>query len=143
MFSPDGRWLAYMSMSNESGSIDVFVTPFPGPGPKWQVSTGGGGSLNPAWSPTRHELFYGFNGQIMVAAFSADSGSFHVEKPRLWAEGRYEMRGAPSRMFDLHPDGERFALASTSHTPIGAPLDKVVFIFNFFDELRRIAPATK
>ena len=138
MFSPDGRWLAYMSA--ESGGIDVFVRPFPGPGGKWQISTGGG--LKPTWSRTRHELFYGLNGQIMVAAFTADGDSFRAEKPRLWSEARYQTRG-PNRMFDLHPDGERFALAPAAQTPIGAKQDKVVFIFNFFDELRRIAPATK
>jgi hypothetical protein len=119
----------------------VHVRPFPGPGGKWQISTGGG--FNPTWSRTKREIFYGFfDGQIMVAPFTADGDSFHAEKPRLWAEGRYQMRGG-NRMFDLHPDGERFALATASQTPIGAKLDKVVFIFNFFDELRRIAPATK
>ena len=46
-------------------------------------------------------------------------------------------------MFDLHPDGERFALAPVAFPPGGAKQDKVVFIFNFFDELRRIAPAAK
>jgi serine/threonine-protein kinase len=139
MFSPDGRWLAYSS--NESGRIEVHVRPFPGPGGKWQISTGGG--FNPTWSRTKREIFYGFfDGQIMVAPFTADGDSFHAEKPRLWAEGRYQMRGG-NRMFDLHPDGERFALATASQTPIGAKLDKVVFIFNFFDELRRIARATK
>ena len=127
-------------MSNESGRIEVHVRPFPGPGGKWQISTGGG--QNPTWSPTRHELFYGVNGQIMVAAFTADRDTFHAEKPRLWSEARYQTRGTGSRMFDVHPDGERFALAPATQTPIGAKLDKVVFIFNFFDELRRIAPAT-
>ena len=45
-------------------------------------------------------------------------------------------------MFDLHPDGERFALAPVEQAPSGAKQDQVIFIFNFFDELRRIAPAT-
>jgi hypothetical protein len=43
------------------------------------------------------------------------------------------------RSFDLHPDGDRFALAVAPDTP-AAKQDKVTFIFNFFDELRRIAP---
>jgi hypothetical protein len=42
----------------------------------------------------------------------------------------------------LHPDGDRFALAIAPDTR-AAKQDKVNFIFNFFDELRRIAPATK
>ena len=138
MFSPDGRWLAYMS--HPSGSIEVHVRPFPGPGGNWQISTGGGGL--PTWSPTRHELYYGMNGHIMVAGFSADGHTFRAERARLWSEVRYQTRGT-SRMFDLHPDGERFALAPSAQAPVGAPLDKVVFIFNFFEELRRVAPVTR
>jgi serine/threonine protein kinase/Tol biopolymer transport system component len=136
MFSPDGRWLAYMS--GESGAIDIHVRPFPGPGGRWQISTDGGQS--PTWSPAARELFYGTHGQIMVTGFTTAGQTFRAEKPRVWSDTRYQTRG-PSRMFDLHPDGDRFALTPARQTPIGAPLDKVVFIFNFFDELRRLAPA--
>jgi len=44
-FSPDGRWISYCS--EESGTNEVYIVPFPGPGGKWQVSTGGG--LSPRW----------------------------------------------------------------------------------------------
>ena len=44
-------------------------------------------------------------------------------------------------MFDLHPDGQRFALAPVAQTAAGAKPDKAVFVFNFFDELRRLVPA--
>jgi eukaryotic-like serine/threonine-protein kinase len=136
MFSPDGRWLAYSS--NESGRNEVYVRPFPGPGGKWQISTGGG--LYPTWSRTKRELFFVNNGQIMVARYAMDGDSLSAEKPRLWSERRF-MASAGSRMFDLHPDGERFAIAAQG--PGGATQDHVTFIFNFFDELRRIAPATR
>ena len=143
MFSPDGRWLAYCS--NESGRFEVYVRPFPGPGGKWQISTGGG--ANPTWSRTRHELFYGTPDQrIMVVPYTVEGDSFRAEKPRLWSEGRYSARTSrPSalRSFDLHPDGDRFALAAAPDTQTAAKQDKLVFIFNFFDELRRIAPVAK
>ncbi len=136
VFSPDGRWLAYWS--NETGRNEVYVRPFPGPGGKWQISTGGG--TYPTWSRTKHELFYGTaNGQIMVAPFTVEGGSFRAEKPRLWSDGHFGMRG-PNRMFDLHPDGERFALLPAPQTQ-GSRQDQVTFIFNFFDELRRPTPA--
>ena len=113
---------------------------FPKPGGKWRVSTGGGNS--PTWSRTKRELFYGLNGQIMVVDFAVNGDSFRAEPPRLWSEGRYQTRGS-NRMFDLHPDGERFALAPVVQTVAGAKLDKAVFMVNFFDELRRIVPAPK
>jgi hypothetical protein len=65
---------------------------------------------------------------------------FRATKPRLWSEGQYQQRGL-NRMFDLHPDGDRFAVAPATQSPPGTRDNKVTFIFNFFDELRRIAPA--
>ena len=47
------------------------------------------------------------------------------------------------RSFDLHPDGERFVLAAAPDHESAVKQDKLVFIFNFFDELRRLAPAAK
>jgi Tol biopolymer transport system component len=136
MFSPDGRWLAYQS--NESGRNEVYVRSFSGAEGTWKISTGGG--LYPLWSRTKDELFYGTNeGQIMVAAFTVEGDSFRAEKAVLWSNGRHVAR-AFSRGFDLHPDGKRFALAPAGQTPGGAQQSHLTFIFNFFDELRRIAP---
>jgi serine/threonine-protein kinase len=137
-FSPDGRWLAYSS--NETGRQEVYVRPFPGPGSKLQISTGGG-SL-PTWSLTKHELFYGSGQSIMVAPFAVEGNSIRAEKPRPWLNARYATRGT-SRMFDLHPDGERFALRPAIQTQEHAKQDHVTFIFNFFDELRRRVSVTK
>ena len=53
-FSPDGRWLAYVS--NQSGRHEVYVQPYPGPGERHLISTNGGGQ--PAWSRNGSELFY-------------------------------------------------------------------------------------
>jgi Tol biopolymer transport system component len=138
MFSPDGRWLAYQS--NESGTYEVYVRPFPGPGGKWLISSGGG--QYPTWSRTRPELFFSNNTQqIMVAPYRVQGDSFQPERPRLWSESRYLARR--NRSFDLHPDGDRFALAAAPADPEVIRRDKLVFVFNFFDELRRIAPTLK
>src|SRR5205814_4655738 len=53
-WSPDGRWLAYVS--DESGRSEVYVQAYPGPGPRYQLSRDGGTA--PAWSRDGHELFY-------------------------------------------------------------------------------------
>jgi serine/threonine-protein kinase len=133
-FSPDGRWLAYSS--NETGRQEVYVRPFPGPGSKWRISTRGGAF--PTWSQTKHELLYGGE-QIMVVPFSVDGDSFRAGTPWPWPNGRIEARGSTA-VFALHPDGERLALRPATQTPGDAKQDHVTFIFNFFDELRRIAP---
>jgi serine/threonine protein kinase len=64
ILSPNGKWLAYAS--DESGRFEVYVTAFPGPGGKWQVSSGGGFSLG--WSEDGKQLYYAGSGKLMSAA---------------------------------------------------------------------------
>ena len=138
-FSPDGRWLAYHS--DESGNYEVYVRPFPGPGGKWQISTGFG--VAPKWSRNGHELFYRtFDNKIMVVTYTASGDSFHGDKPQLWSPGQFTDRG-PTYNFDLHPDGKRFAVLKAPGTEQNAAVNKVSFIFNFFDEIRRKLPPGK
>ena len=138
IFSPDGHWLAYVS--DESGRWEVYVRPFPGPGGKWQVSTGGG--EDPRWSRTRPELLYGApGGKIMVVPYTLGPDSFQPEKPTRWSDAAFMPRPVPFGHFDLHPDGQRVALQSASETPAAEAPDTVVFITNFFDELRRLTAA--
>jgi Tol biopolymer transport system component len=138
-FSPDGHWLAYMS--NESGSFEVYVRPFPGPGGKWQISTGGG--RYPKWSRKGNELFYHTaDSKIMMVTYTASGDSFHADKPQLWSPGQFTDRGI-NYSFDLHPDGKRFAVLKASGTEQAAAVNKVSFIFNFFDELRSKLPPEK
>ena len=76
----------------------------------------------------------------------AGSGeSFRAGKPQPWSETRFvkRQRTGPTRSYDLHPDGERIALGAASAAQIETRQDKVVCIFNFFDELRRLASTTK
>lgn len=137
-FSPDGRWLAYES--NESGAFEIYVRPFPGPGGKWQISTGGGTTA--VWSRARHELLYRApDGRIMVVSYTATGDALQAEKPRVWSETPVQLRPSIGANFDLHPDGERVAMAPVTEAATGPT--HVTLIFNFFDELRRLAPVTR
>jgi serine/threonine-protein kinase len=134
-FSPDGRWLAYES--NESGTFEIYVRPFPGPGGRSQISTGGGSTA--IWSRARHELLYlAPDGRIMVVTYTAAADTFQAEKPRVWSETRIQVRPNLGASFDLHPDGERVAMAPSTEVTAGPT--HVTLILNFFDELRRVAP---
>ena len=66
-FSPDGRWVAYVS--NESGEMEVYIRPFEGPDRKWQVSTQGG--TQPRWSKNGRELVYRNSTRMMAVSVSA------------------------------------------------------------------------
>jgi hypothetical protein len=135
-FSPDGRWLAYQS--NESGRTEVYVRPFSRPGEKTQVSTDGG--MYPTWARNGKELFYqrAADWMLMVAAYATEGDSFRAEKPQ--QVGRIPRRGLGMPGFDLHPDGQRFAVLKAAEEPTEVKRNHVVLIPHFFDDLRRIAP---
>jgi serine/threonine protein kinase/Tol biopolymer transport system component len=76
-FSPDGRWMAYVS--NETGSDEIYIRPFPGPGSKWQVSTTGG--IDPRWRRDGQELFYvAPDGKLMAVPIQVTADS-HILSP--------------------------------------------------------------
>ena len=134
-FSPDGRWLAYQS--NESGTFEIYVRPFPGPGgAKTPISTGGG--INAVWS-RKHELLYlAPDGRIMIVPYTVVGEAFQAEKPRVWSETPIQVRPLSAATFDLHPDGKRVVMAPVTQATAGPT--HVTLMFNFFDELRRVAP---
>src|SRR5512134_3964694 len=68
-FSPDGKWLAFVS--DETGEYQVHVTAYPGPGPTVPVSTKGG--LSPIWSADGRELFFRLGGKLLAARMSSQS----------------------------------------------------------------------
>jgi serine/threonine-protein kinase len=139
-FSPDGRWLAYAS--DESGTIEVYVRPFPGPGGRWQISTGGG--VLPLWSRDGRELLFQTPDQrVMAVSYTAKGDSFVASKPRLWTEARLRNLGIFSN-YDLAPDGKRLAaMLADDDASDGKGPTHLTFLLNFFDELRRRAPASK
>jgi hypothetical protein len=119
----------------------MYVRPFPGPCNGWQVSTDGG--AYPTWSRTRHEIFCASpDNRLMVASYTVEGDSFKTDKPRVRSDRRFSTRPR-LRSFDLHPDGERFVLAAAPENESAVKQDKLVFICNSFDELRRLAPVAK
>jgi len=93
----------------------------------------------PTWSETTHGIVYGLEGQLMVAPYVVNGSRFEVKTPRLWEGGRYQTRGR-NRMFDLHPDGQHALLAVAAQPSGDERTTTVQFVFNFFSELRRLAP---
>jgi len=71
MFSPDGRWLAFVS--DESGSNEVYVQPFGHEGARSVISTGGG--VRPMWDHDGERLYYSAGGVVMKVAFDSASGN--------------------------------------------------------------------
>jgi len=103
-FSADGRWVAYES--DESGRGEIYVVPFPGPGGKWQVSTGGG--VSAIW-PNGDELFYLTpDNRVIAVKFDVQGANFRVGKSRELFSGR---GFGNSTGQDMSPDGKRWLFA--------------------------------
>jgi Tol biopolymer transport system component len=145
-FSPDGRWLAYMS--TESGSYEIYVSAFDAPtsggGTKRQLSNGGG--FNPVWSRKGGELFYrSADNRIMVVSYSIRGQSFEAEKPKAWSKGRVFLAATDIMQgFDLTPDGKRFAvLQPVEHPASQDTRHHVTLVLNFLEEHRRLLAGGK
>jgi Tol biopolymer transport system component len=140
--SPDGGWIAYRS--DEGGSNEVYVRPFSGSGGPWRVSMEGG--MYPRWSTTTDELlFLNVNRKVMFAPYALNGHSFRADKPQLWSPTSLVAAGgqlAATYPYDLHPDGRRLAVMLAQDQG-GSSQDHVVFVLNFFDHLRKVAPANE
>ena len=117
--SPNGKWMAYVSV--ESGLGEIYVTSFPKGIGKWQISTGG--AFPPAvWRADGRELYFEtLGGQLMAASIQESGGSVTVEGLRPLFRSGF-LSGLVLTIFDVDPkDGQRFigsAAPDTSSLPL-------------------------
>jgi serine/threonine-protein kinase len=137
--SPDGRWLAYVS--NASGREEIYVTPFPGPGRKLQISVDGG--WEPAWASSGRELFYGDYLSIqpmrlrMMVVDIVTQPELHAGIPKVLFDGPYQLGEVVGRDYDVTADGQRFVMIKR---PDESAPQQVNVILNWFEELKRLVP---
>jgi serine/threonine-protein kinase len=130
-FSPDGRWLAYVS--NETGRRQVYVRAFPTGEGRWLISSDGG--IQPMWARSGRELFYRNAEKMMAVHVSADP-VFRADSPRLLFEGQYE--GPAVRAdYDVTPDGRFVMIKADQQSSLNRQLNVVV---NWTEELKRLVP---
>ncbi|TDI31105.1 MAG: serine/threonine-protein kinase, partial [Acidobacteria bacterium] len=125
-FSPDGKWLAYMS--DESGSFEVYVRPYPGPGGKWQVS--GSDGVEPRWSRDGRELFFRNGRQLLAARLDLGNG-FRAERPRVVLDDL--PTALAQQTYALAPDGKRILVIEPVSRET-AP-EKITVVINWFSRL--------
>jgi hypothetical protein len=128
-FSPDGRWLAYVS--DETGEYQVYAAEYPEAGRKIPVSIDGG--LSPIWSPDGTELFFRNGGKLMAAAITRESDLAFAPPVELF-EGPYTLDLMGHQRWDVAPDGERFLMVESSED------FRIVIVQNWFEELTRLVP---
>jgi len=131
--SPDSRWLAYAS--NESGTNEIYVRPFPGTtGARWQVSNGGG--TEPRWSPDGRELFFLDRTFRLVAAGIRGSPAFEVTglRPLFDASGFVDDNFQHS--YDVLPDGRGFLFLQPYLTGRATTTPPIIQVENWLADLR-------
>jgi serine/threonine-protein kinase len=135
VFSPDGRWIAYVS--DESGVNEVYVQSITAQGAKSQISSGGGSQ--PLWSRNGRELFYRAGGNMMVAEVNAGA-AFSASKPRVLFKGDFESQIGPlpdaSPNYDVSSDGQRFLMIQPEEPAKVAPATPGLhLVLNWFRDL--------
>ena len=131
-FSPDGRWIAYVS--DESGTNQVYVQSFPPSGNKWQITTGGGSQ--PRWRRDGKELFVVAGPQeggaiphdvMAVAVDTSSNGVFKAGALRkLFTVDTSSGIAFGRNTWDITPDGQRFLVTSPSITTVVPPITVIV-----------------
>ena len=131
-FSPDGRWLAYVS--NESGREQVYVQPAAGPGTKWTISTAGG--TEPVWSRDGEELYYRSAAGMTVV--SVDSGQgFEPGRPRVMFDDTFHSAIGGVANYDVAPEGGRLLMVQAIQE--GSEPAQLKVVLNWTEELKRLA----
>jgi dipeptidyl aminopeptidase/acylaminoacyl peptidase len=123
-FSPDGRWVAFMSM--ESGRAQVYVRPFSGPGDQWLVSSAGGGW--PRWRGDQKELFYlAPDGKLMATPVTVTDDRFSSGTPMavLAVRTRPQSR-LDAFQYDVSSDGQHFILNTFVEETAAPPITLIV-----------------
>ncbi len=107
-FSPDGRWISFWS--EESGSGQVYLAPWPAMTPISQVSTATGGWS--FWNSKGTELIYqDQTGRLLSAPLGFEGGRMNIGVPEpMFDHGSVQLEGA---LLDLAADNERFLAVSS------------------------------
>jgi hypothetical protein len=127
-FSPDGKWIAYVS--DESGNLQVYVQSFPELTGKWQVSAGGGSQ--PRWRRDGKDLFYVAPDRRMMAVTIKAGATFEAEAPRALFESRLPAV-ATRQTYAVSADGQRFLL----NAPLDAESPPMTIVLNWTGLLKR------
>ncbi|MEO7987281.1 MAG: protein kinase [Gemmatimonadales bacterium] len=131
--SPDGHSLAYTS--NESGTNEVYVRPFPATtGARWQVSNGGG--MQPRWAADGRELFYLDGPGRLVAAQVRPSPAFEVTGLRPLFDASGFAVDAFHQSYEVLPGSGGFVFLRQRLAAQAAVALPIVLVENWFADLQ-------
>ncbi len=130
--SPDGRWMTYAS--NETGRMEIYVSPFPSGAGKWQVSSAGG--EEPRWRHDGKELFYVSAEGKMMAVSVTTGATFEAGSPvaLFQTHRRPPVTSQDVFSYDVSGDGQRFLIITKVDEANAAPLS---ILLNWSSEMEK------
>ena len=137
-FSPDGRWLAYMS--DESGERQIYVQPFPKTDArKYQLSRVP--SDFPIWSPDGNEIFYYQTVANKLVSVRIQKEPFAYSDPvPLPFDMTTQSATQNFRRFDVLPNGKQFVIITPGTSSANRPVQEIDIVLNWFTELKQRLP---
>ena len=122
-FAPNTRFIAYAS--DETGSFEIYVRPFPTGNTQWKVSLAGG--MQPEWRRDGRELFYlAADGKMMAVPVSID-GEFQPGVPHALFDVEVPEATAPyQNHYAVTADGQRFLVNTVVDQPTRPALTVMV-----------------
>ena len=120
--SPDGRWLAYTS--NVTGTPEIWVRPYPGPGAA-PVRVSAHGGADPLWARDGRELYY-LEGRKMMAVAVSTAGTFEYSPAIVLFTSKYLHPANSPLTYDVAADGRFVMLKSVEEKPAVQPINVVL-----------------
>jgi eukaryotic-like serine/threonine-protein kinase len=138
-FSPDGRYVAYLSQ--ETGQREIYIRPYPGSSGQVTVSVGGG--REPIWAKNGDLFYRSLTGERMFVVRVVTEPTLKVGAPVQLFEGPFYIpaTGSPRSQYDVTADGQRLLMLTTRSSTDSSPArPRIVIVQGWFEELRRLVP---
>ena len=132
-FSPDGKWMVYVS--DESGQDEIYIQPFPATGAKWSVSTTGG--RMPRWGADGRELFYIAPDRKLVRVQITTTPEVEIGVPQPLFVTRIKFLLGLLPQYDVAEDSQSFLINTVVE---GEDTASITLVTNWFEELKRLVP---
>ena len=139
-FSPDGTHIVFLSAA--TGTREIYVRPYPGPGGQTTVSVNGG--VEPIWAANGEVFYRSMEGDRFFIVSTATRPSIKVGQPMLLLERPFYIAptGSPRPQYHVSADGQRVLMLMNAGGPADMTRSRIVFVQNWFEELKRAIPVS-
>jgi Tol biopolymer transport system component len=119
-FSPDGRWLAYVS--DESGRHEVYIRLLASSSSSGRQPVSNSGGAEPVWARDGRELFYRQGSTMMAVTLTVRGADLQAGRPQALFDGPFAKGSIDAANYDVTPDGQRFLMVQSDQPTAGSTM---------------------